>query len=102
MNDYVRLNLVFPPHLEDAVTEALITAPDMPGFTLLHGEGHSSDFGSASVAEKVRGRIERRILWVLIPAMRLHGVLDLIRTHCDSREVRWWTEAVLEIGTLAE
>lgn len=45
----VRLNLVFPPTLEDAVTDALMADPVLPGFTLLHAEGHTGDFARASI-----------------------------------------------------
>ncbi len=101
MNPMVRLNLVFPPELEDSVTEALIEAPGMPGFTLLRAEGHTSDFGRASVAEQVRGRVERRVLWIVIEQARLATVLDVLRARVASRAVRWWAEPVLDAGRLA-
>lgn len=100
MSDWIRLNLVFPPQLETPITEALSADARMPGFTLLEVEGHSSDFSRASDAERVRGRVKRRLLWVVIPAEEQDAVLQMIRTHVDSRDVRWWTEAVLDVGRL--
>ena len=70
----VRLNLVFPPTLEDAVTDALMADPVLPGFTLLHAEGHTGDFARASIREKVRGRVDRRVIWVLIEYEQLEQV----------------------------
>lgn len=101
MSDFVRLNLVFPPGLEDAVTETLSSDPSMPGFTLLHAEGHTSDFAEASAAERVRGRVERRVLWIVIEQERLETVLEVLRRHVASREVRWWAEPVMARGRLA-
>lgn len=100
MSDWVRLNLIFPPQLETRITEVLSADPRMPGFTLLHVEGHTSNFASASDAERVRGRVARRLLWLVIPAGMKEEVLQLMRTHVDSRDLRWWTEPVLDMGRL--
>jgi hypothetical protein len=98
---WVRLNLIFPPTLENAVTEALTADPTLPGFTLLRAEGHSSDFAHASIREKVRGRVDRRVLWVVIEHERLNSVLDALRTRIASSDVRWWAEPVIAGGRLA-
>ena len=74
----VRLNLVFPPTLEDAVTDALMADPVLPGFTLLHAEGHTGDFARASIREKVRGRVDRRVIWVLIDQLVQHLVSTVL------------------------
>ena len=99
-NVAVRLVLVFPPRLEEAVTEALVATPGMPGFTLLQAEGHSSDFAHASAAEQVRGRVERRVLWMLLPPAQVEGVLAQLRQDVDAHDVRWWLEPVLAMGRL--
>ncbi|WP_257389025.1 DUF3240 family protein [Tahibacter caeni] len=96
----VRLNLVFPPNLEDAVTEALLEDVTLPGFTLLHAEGHSSDFARATVREQVRGRVDRRVLWVVIHHERLDGVLAALRRRIVAGDLRWWVEPVLAGGRL--
>lgn len=101
MSEFVRLNLIFPPSLENAVTDALIADPALPGFTLFHAEGHSSDFTHASASERVRGRIERRVLWVVVERERLDQVLSALHQRVASTEVRWWTEPVLALGRLA-
>lgn len=99
-NAAVRLVLVFPPRLELAVTEALVATPGMPGFTLLQAEGHSGDFTRASAAEQVRGRVERRVLWMLLPPAQVEDVLAQLRREVDAHEVRWWLEPVLAMGRL--
>lgn len=100
MTALIRLTLVFPPSLESALSEALITAPHAPGFTLLHAEGHSSDFPSASTAEQVRGRIDRRVIWAVMDAAALQPLLQLLRERVPSRDVMWWSEPVLDLGKL--
>ncbi|SHE45803.1 DUF3240 family protein [Thermomonas hydrothermalis] len=101
MTALVRLTLVFPPSLEDPITDALSAHPGLPGFTLLSAEGHTRDFLRASVAEQVRGRVQRRVLWILLEPAQLDMVLDTVRTVIATDDVRWWTEAVLESGRLA-
>ena len=96
----LRLSVLFPPGLEEPITETISADASMPGFNLLHAEGHSSDFSRASSAEQVRGRIQRRVLWMVMEADRLDDVLQLLRTHVDCRDVRWWTEPVLAMGRL--
>ncbi|HRO62679.1 DUF3240 family protein [Thermomonas sp.] len=100
MNMHVRLVLLFPPRLEDALTEAIVAGAGVPGFTLLHAEGHGSDFSRASAAEKVRGRVQRRVLWMLLPQEQVESVLNLLRQQVDGHEVRWWVEPVLAVGKL--
>ena len=100
MSELVRLNLIFPPALEDSVTEALVSEPAMPGFTLLQAEGDSSDFSTASAAEQVHGRVQRRVLWMLLPRAQVDTVLAALRGQVDAREVRWWIEPVLAMGRL--
>lgn len=100
MSTWIRMNLVFPPQLETLVTETLSADPRMPGYTLLQAEGHTSNFTRASDAELVRGRIEKRLLWLVIRAEQKETVLELLRGKMGSSELRWWTEAVLDMGNL--
>ena len=100
MSEHVRLNVVFSPRLEAAITEALVAEAGLPGFTVLHAEGHSSDFMHASIAEQVRGRVQRRVLWMLLPHVQVEAVLAVLRAQVDMHEVRWWIEQVLAMGKL--
>jgi hypothetical protein len=101
MTAFVRLTLVFPPAIEEALVETLIGAPQAPGFTVLQAEGHGSDFLHASTAEQVRGSIDRRIVWVVIESPALQPLLETIRGRVRSQDIVWWTEPVLERGRLA-
>lgn len=96
----VRLNLIFSPALEDAITEALMADQGLLGFTLLHAQGHTGDFSRASVREQIRGRVDRRVIWVLLEPVQLEGVLASLRQRIASRDVRWWVEPVLAGGRL--
>ena len=101
MTAFVRLTLVFPPSIEEALLETLITAPQAPGFTLMHAQGHGSDFPHASTAEQVRGSIDRRIVWIVLESALLQSLIETIRGRVRSQDVVWWTEPVLERGRLA-
>ena len=101
MTTLVRLSLAFPPSLEAAITEVLIAAPALPGFTLFNAEGHSSDFSSASTAERIRGRIDQRVLWMIVEQGSYQQVLALLRATIGATHVRWWLEPVLDMGHLA-
>ena len=100
MSTWIRMNLLFPPQIETLVTETLSADSRMPGYTRVRAEGHTRDFEQASEAERVRGRVEKRLLWLVIRADERDLVLELLRTHVGSNKLRWWTEAILDTGTL--
>ncbi|MBC7202531.1 MAG: DUF3240 family protein [Pusillimonas sp.] len=100
-DNFIRLNLVFPPSLEDALTEALLSNPAAPGFTLLHAEGHGNDFSLASISEQVRGRTDRRVLWMVIPQPEMEPLLTNLKQSITSHEIRWWAEPIIASGKLA-
>ncbi len=96
-----RLNLFFPPALENTVVEILLEhEPPLPGFTTLSVQGHGGDFSRASLREKVRGHIARRALWMVLPRENVDTVLTALRQHMPSHEVIWWTEVVEDFGRL--
>jgi hypothetical protein len=102
MNRLCRLNLVFAPAYEDAVTTALIEhEPPLPGFTLLRAEGHSSDFAHATIAERVKGRVNRRVLWMVLDRDEAERVVEGLRAKVRSAAVLWWIEPVEAFGRLA-
>lgn len=96
-----RLNLVFPPALEEAVIAVLLDMPDLLGFTTLRGEGHGSSFEGASLRERVRGRVARNMAWLVLPAERVDEVLATLRRHLQNPDVIWWSEVVERFGRLA-
>jgi hypothetical protein len=96
------LHLVFPATLEDAVSAALIEhQPPLPGFTLLHAEGHSSDFSQASPDERVRGRIARCTILMVLSQETIGAVIAALRERVRSEHVVWWTTRVESFGRLA-
>jgi hypothetical protein len=48
----------------------------------------------------VRGRVERRVLWVVIEQARMEEVLSALLARVASPEVRWWAEPVIASGRL--
>lgn len=76
--------------------------PRIGGFTTFKAEGHGIDFSSASVAERVRGRVERAVLVAVLPRVRAHDVLEAVRQNLAVPHVAYWLEPVLEVGRLTE
>lgn len=102
MNSLSRLSLVFGADHEDDVTAALIEhQPALPGFTLVRAEGHSEDFGRASLHERVRGRVQRRVLWMVLPREQIDAVLESVAARVSPGSVLWWTEPVEAVGRLS-
>ncbi len=97
-----RLTIAFPPALEARIVELLLEhEPPLPGFTVLRGEGHGADFSRASVREQVRGRVDRRILMIILPQAHAEALLDALRSAVPNPQVAWWLEPVLAFGRLA-
>ena len=56
-------------------------------------------FGSVRCVEDT-GRVDRRVIWVLIEYEQLEQVLAHLRQRIASSDVRWWVESVLASGRL--
>jgi hypothetical protein len=96
-----RLSLVFPAALETRLHTCLQTRlPAPPRYTVLDGEGHGIDFAEASVREQIRGRVELRVLVMLLPEAAVAEVLAHLRADIADARVQWWTESVLAWGSL--
>jgi len=97
-----RLTIAFPPTLEARIVELLLEhQPPLPGFTVLRGEGHGADFSRASIREQVRGRVDRRILMLILPQAQVEALLDALRSTVPNPQIAWWLEPVLAFGRLA-
>lgn len=97
-----RLTMIAPRELEEALVGALLELdPPLPGFTTVPVAGHGEDFGAAQVHERVRGRIDRTLLWLVMPADRVDALLTHLRRVLPTREVVWWLEPVDALGRLA-
>lgn len=97
-----KLSVAFPPALEEEILECLFEMPDdVGGFTVVTADGHGHGFERASVRERVRGRVARRLLYLVLEADSVPRVLDRLRATVRSREVAYWIEPVSEFGRLA-
>lgn len=97
-----RLTVLVPVDLGDTLLEALLDLrPALPGFTTLFVSGHGERFDGASVRERVRGRIERRMAWLVLPAEDVDRVLQQLRERMPNPDAVWWVEPVERMGRLA-
>lgn len=97
-----KLTVAFPPDLEDDILECLFEMPqEVGGFSVVAAEGHGHGFDRASVRERVRGRVARRILYLVLESDAVPRVLERLRVTVHSREVAYWLEPVTEFGRLA-
>lgn len=97
-----RLTVLVPVDLEEPLLEALLDMrPALPGFTTLAVSGHGERFDGASVRERVRGRIERCMLWLVLPAEDVTRVLKQLRESMPHPDIVWWVEPVEDMGRLA-
>ncbi|WP_201316358.1 DUF3240 family protein [Dyella sp. EPa41] len=102
MHALKRLTLVAPRALEeDLVALLLEMQPGLPGFTTAHVAGHGEGFERARIAERVQGRIERVLLWLVLPAETVDRVLSRLCEALPQSEVVWWIEPVETMGRLA-
>jgi Protein of unknown function (DUF3240) len=96
-----KLTLVYPPGAEDCIIELMLNAePALTGFTTWLAEGHGHDFTTASVRERVRGRVMRGVLTVLTPRARLASILEDVRTKAGIVNLVYWVEPVEAFGRL--
>jgi hypothetical protein len=95
------LYVAFPSDLEETVSAVLIEhEPRLPGFTLLKAEGHSHSFATASVGERVRGRVARRVMLMVETQDIIETVIAVLRANVRSDRVVWWTTRVENFGRL--
>ena len=48
----------------------------------------------------MRGRVDKRLLWIVTERQRVDDLLASLRQRISSRDVRWWLEPVLAGGRL--
>ncbi len=96
-----KLTLVYPPKAEDHIVELMLTSdPPLSGFTTWTAEGHGHDFATASVSERVRGRVHRGVLVAVMPRERAARLLDEIQSRCSISHLAYWIEPVESMGIL--
>lgn len=96
-----KLTLIYPPNAEDSLIEFMLDQdPPLAGFTTIKGQGHGLDFAMASVEEKVRGRIHRRLFISILPVERAETLLTEIKQSLPIKGMMFWTEPVSTAGRL--
>jgi hypothetical protein len=97
-----KLTLIYPPASETHIVELMMNSdPPLPGFTTWDAEAHGDSFDTASMRERVRGRIARGVLVVVLPRARLAPLLEEIRIKAAIPDLVYWTEAVETFGRLS-
>lgn len=96
-----KLTLVFPPAGSDRIIELMLeTDPPIAGFTTWTAEGHGHGLATASISERVRGRVERSVLVAILPRPQLASALDAVRTKAAIPHLTYWVEPIDDFGQL--
>lgn len=97
-----KLTLILPVTAEDHIVELLLgSSPPITGFTTWAAEGHGHDFREASAAERVRGRVNRRVLTAVMTRKRADALLEEIRQKAPIPHLAFWIEPVERFGRLS-
>ena len=101
-SDYQKLTLSCPDELAERLIDILLdTEIRMTGFTTVKVDGHGHDFASASVRERVRGRVARRLIVAVLPAEDVTALLSDIHQQIKNPHLFYWIEPVLAYGHLS-
>lgn len=101
-SDLCRLSLVYPQESDSALVELLETVePPLPGFTTWSANGHGQGFDGASHAERVSGRVSRRVATMVLPRSQADALLEHIGEQTPIRHLMFWIEPVLSAGRMA-
>ncbi|MDX2309038.1 MAG: DUF3240 family protein [Hyphomicrobium sp.] len=96
-----KLTLVCPPAGAQRLIEVMLTLdPPIAGFTTWTAEGHGFGFATASVSERVRGRVKRSVLVAVLESAELPGLLRHIEEKASLPHLTFWTEPVTNFGQM--
>jgi hypothetical protein len=96
-----RLTLLVPLNLEDALLAVVLDMqPAVSGFTTTHVSGHGERFDGTSVQERVRGSVDRAMMWLVLPAADAERVLAQLQERISNPDIVWWVEPVDAMGRL--
>jgi len=99
---YRKLTLVCPDNVAERVVDILLESNvEMTGFTTFKADGHGHDFDSASVRERVRGRVARRVVVAILRADDVPAILEELQAQIKNPQLSYWTEPVLAYGHLS-
>ncbi len=95
------MTLVGPPQVAEHVIELMLEhEPPVRGFTTWAAEGHGFGFESASLREKIRGRVERRVIVAVTTRAVARTLLNAIETTVAAPHLTHWIEPVESIGLM--
>ncbi len=96
-----KLTLIYPPNIESVLIEFMLNRnPPLEGFTTVKCEGHGLGFERASIGEKVRGAIDRRMFIAIMNSDETTILLEDIKNNIKVSGLMFWTEPVLSAGRL--
>jgi len=96
---HVKMTLSCPVGLAEQVVEALLESERLTGgFTTFPASGHGHDFTTASLREKVRGRVDTMLIVTVMPAADCHTLLAELRERFPTPHLVYWTEPVHAFG----
>lgn len=76
--------------------------PPVAGFTTFAAEGHGMSFDTASVGERVRGRVKRTVIMAVLPRQEAERLVEIVRQEVAVAHMAYWIEPVLACGRLGE
>ncbi len=74
--------------------------PPIPGFTTWDAEGHGFGFASATVSERVRGRVKKNLITAVIERAEAENLLQIIAQKVPVPHLTFWIEPVERFGRL--
>jgi len=97
-----KLVFVCPKETADSIVEILLGLDQLlPAFTTFDADGHGHDFKTASSQEQVRGRVDKRVIWLVLPSEDKDLILNKVTAQVKNPHVTYWVEPILEIGHLS-
>lgn len=94
-----KLTLVVPTDATDRIVELILASdPPVTGFTTWNAEGHGESFATASIAERVRGRVRRGVIVAIMDRARASSLVAEIGQKTPIPHMAYWMEPVLEFG----
>ena len=96
-----KLTLVGPPHTAEQIIELLIDhEPPVRGFTSWSAEGHGQGFENASLEERVRGFVRRKVLVTVTTRETARSILRTIGERLAVPHLTYWIEPIEDFGQM--
>lgn len=70
------------------------------GFTTWTAEGHGFGFSTASISERVRGRVKRAVLLAVLPRSDVEALIKKLATEVPIPHITYWIEPIEVFGQL--